>query len=90
MSDIDTVVHTPLTMETRDGLYLSIHEAALTDYPSMTLAPTGRTVLECDLVPWSDGIKVKTETPFVTPWRTIQITETAGELITSYLILNLN
>ncbi|MCH7938531.1 MAG: glycoside hydrolase family 97 protein [Candidatus Marinimicrobia bacterium] len=90
VSDIDTVVHTPLTMETRDGLYLSIHEAALTDYPSMTLAPTGRTVLECDLVPWWDGIKVKTETPFVTPWRTIQIAETAGDLITSYLILNLN
>ena len=89
VSDIDTV-HTPLTLETKDGLYLSIHEAALTDYPSMTLARTGSTVLECDLVPWSDGTKVKTKTPFVTPWRTIQIAETAGDLITSYLILNLN
>ncbi|MFQ6615349.1 MAG: glycoside hydrolase family 97 protein [Fidelibacterota bacterium] len=89
ISRMDTV-HTPLTMETRDGLFLSIHEAALTDYSSMTLARTGRTKLECDLVPWSDGTKVKTTTPFVTPWRTVQISEQAGDLITSYLILNLN
>ena len=89
VSAMDTV-HTPLTMETGDGLFLSIHEAALTDYASMTLARTEATTLECDLVPWSDGIKVKTAVPFVTPWRTIQISETAGDLITSYLILNLN
>lgn len=89
VSKIDTV-HTPLTLETGDGLFLSIHEAALTDYASMTVARTGGTALECDLVPWSDGTKVKTEAPFVTPWRTIQITPTAGDLITSYLILNLN
>ncbi len=89
VSEMDTV-HTPLTMETEDGLFISIHEAALTDYSSMTLARTKETDLECDLVPWSDGTKVKTEVPFVTPWRTIQIAETAGDLITSYLILNLN
>ncbi|NOZ03190.1 MAG: glycoside hydrolase family 97 protein [FCB group bacterium] len=89
VSEIDTV-HTPFTMETKDGLFLSIHEAALTDYSSMTLARKNKTDLECDLVPWSDGTKVKRETPFVTPWRTIQIAETAGDLITSYLILNLN
>jgi alpha-glucosidase len=83
-------VHTPLTMETRDGLYLSIHEAALTDYSSMTLQTNGGTVLSCDLVPWSDGTKVKARTPFVSPWRTIQIAETPGGLIASHLILNLN
>ncbi|MBN4080798.1 glycoside hydrolase family 97 protein [Caldithrix abyssi] len=89
VSLIDTV-HTPFTMKTDDGLFLSIHEAALTDYASMTLSFKSGTKLECDLVPWSDGIKVKTKTPFMTPWRTIQITESAGDLITSYLILNLN
>jgi len=83
-------VHTPLTMETQDGLFLSIHEAALTDYASMTLVRTGEDVLECDLVPWADGVKVRGATPMVTPWRTIQIAESAGDLITSYLILNLN
>ena len=36
VSAIDTV-HTPFTMETEDGLFLSFHEAALTDFASMTL-----------------------------------------------------
>ena len=83
-------VHTPLTMETADGLFLSIHEANLTDYASMTLAGSDNNTLLCDLVPWSDGVKVRTSTPHQTPWRTIQIAENAGDLITSYLILNLN
>ena len=83
-------VHTPLTIRTADGTYLSLHEAALTDYASMTLQSDGRGVLHCDLVPWSDGAKVKARTPFVSPWRTIQIADTPGGLITSYLILNLN
>lgn len=87
-------VHTPLTMRTGTGLYLSIHEAALSDYASMTLVPGDDQrpayTLECDLVPWSDGTKVKTAAPLRTPWRTIQIAETPGDLITNYLILNLN
>jgi len=83
-------VHTPLTMETADGLFLSIHEAALTDYASITLVVAEDNTLLCDLVPWSNGVKVKAHTPHQTPWRTIQIAENAGDLITSYLILNLN
>jgi alpha-glucosidase len=89
LAELDTV-HTPLTMETADGLFLSIHEADLTDYASMTLASAGGNVLKCDLVPWSDGVKVRASTPFRTPWRTIQVADEPGELITSYLILNLN
>lgn len=30
-------VNTPVTMKSDDGLYLSFHEAALTDYAGMTL-----------------------------------------------------
>jgi alpha-glucosidase len=89
ISSIDTV-HTPLTIETSDSLVLSIHEAALVNYASMTLASTGNHVLKCDLTPWSNGTKVKVQTPFSTPWRTIQIAENAGELVTSTMILNLN
>jgi len=89
ISAIDTV-HTPITLETTNGLYLSFHEAALTDYASMTLVRKNNYTLKCDLVPWSDGVKVKTETPMKTPWRSIQIADTPGGLITSYLILNLN
>ncbi len=84
------VVHTPLTMETKDGIFLSIHEAALADYAAMTLKNTGGNVLEADLVPWLDGSKVKGSSPLKTPWRTIQVARKPGDLITSYLILNLN
>lgn len=89
ISKLDTV-HTPLTLETSDGLYLSVHEAALTDYASMTLEHTRGHTLKCNLIPWSDGVRVYGAAPFVTPWRTIQIADTPGGLITSYLILNLN
>ncbi len=89
LNAIDTV-HTPFTIETRDGIYLSIHEASLYDYASMTIAKTRPTRLKCDLVPWSDGVKVKSSTPMQTPWRTIQIARTPGDLIVSTLILNLN
>jgi len=83
-------VHTPLTMRTDEGLHLSIHEAALYDYSSMTLLGGRNGVLEANLVPWSDGVKVRGSAPFKTPWRTVQIADDAGGLITSNLILNLN
>jgi len=83
-------VHTPLTMETESGVFLSIHEAALVDYAAMTLENRGGNVLKAVLVPWSDGVLVRGAAPFRSPWRTIQIGDDAGELVTSYLILNLN
>ncbi|GAB4578285.1 MAG: glycoside hydrolase family 97 protein [Anaerolineales bacterium] len=83
-------VLTPLTMQTADGLYLSIHEAALVNYSSMALLPEDNLVLKATLYPWSDGVLVRGQTPLKTPWRTIQIAEKPGDLITSYLILNLN
>ena len=85
-----TKVHTPITFETKDGLYLSIHEAALTDFASMALWRREGNTFEADLVPWSDGIKVRAPGPIVSPWRTIQIADTPGGLIDNYLILNLN
>jgi len=86
-------VQTPLTMETRDGrTFLVIHEANLVDYARMNLAGQrgeSRT-LEADLAPMADGIKVRGKTPFVTPWRTIQLADRATELAPSVLGLNLN
>lgn len=83
-------VHTPLTLETESGLYVSIHEANLTDYAAMTLAVDVGSRLRCDLVPWSDGRKVVARAPFSTPWRTIQIAERPGDLVASPLHLALN
>ncbi|MDA3905526.1 MAG: glycoside hydrolase family 97 protein [Bacteroidales bacterium] len=83
-------VNTPVTLKTDDGLYLSFHEANLTNYSGMTLAVKDDFILQSELVPALDGNTVKVQTPFITPWRTIQIAEKAGDLISSNLILNLN
>lgn len=82
--------NTPLTMQTKNGLFLSIHEASLLDYAGMTLIPQGQNTLTADLVPWPNGDKVRTQLPFKTPWRSIQITDAPGKLIESNLIVNLN
>lgn len=89
LSETDSV-QTPFTMEAKDGTCISIHEAALIDYPSMALENKGNYKLKACLYPWSDGVKVKTRTPMKSPWRTIQIADSPGGLIESYLILNLN
>jgi len=76
----ENAVNTPVTMKTDEGLYLSFHEANLTDYAGMTLKIfKEQLLLQSELV-GSDrlGYKVKRNTPFETPWRTIQISETAG------------
>jgi len=86
-------VQTPLTMQTRDGrTYLVIHEANLVDYARMNLRTQrleDRT-LHADLAPYADGIKVRGRTPFVTPWRTVQVADRATDLAPSVLGLNLN
>src|SRR6266850_88336 len=86
-------VQTPLTMETRDGrTFIVIHEANLVDYARMFLTGPrmqSRT-LRAALAPYADGIKVRGRTPFVTPWRTIQLADRATDLAPSLLGLNLN
>ncbi|MHC4710259.1 MAG: glycoside hydrolase family 97 protein [Planctomycetota bacterium] len=91
VSTLDTV-HTPLTLETRDGLHIVIHEAHLVDYAAMTLVggPEQNRTLRAHLAPWANGVKVRGRTPFVTPWRTIQLADRAADLAPSILGLNLN
>jgi alpha-glucosidase len=86
-------VQTPLTMETRDRrTFIVIHEANVADYARMFLAGRGMEsrTLRAALAPWADGIKVRGKTPFVTPWRTIQLADRAVDLAPSVLGLNLN
>ena len=82
--------HTPLTVKKENGLLISIHEANLIDYSSMTLAPKGEGILEVELYPWSDGTKVKLDKKINSPWRFIQIADNSSDLIDSDIILNLN
>jgi len=83
------LAETPLTLQS-PGLYLSIHEAALVDYASMNLKRTAERTLKADLMPWSDGVKVRKRGPFVTPWRTVLVGASPMALADSRLELNLN
>jgi len=88
----ENAVNTPVTMVGEDGLHLSFHEAALIDYSGMTLkVDTENLNLKSHLVGSENSdYKVKRSLPFHTPWRTIQITDNAPDLIASNLIVNLN
>lgn len=84
--------NTPMTFRTDDGLYGSIHEAALVDFPEMTLKSHDG-ILTAALAPDGPGNseqKAVVSGSFKTPWRTIQIGRRAVDLINSNLILNLN
>lgn len=88
----ENAVNTPVTMVGKDGIHLSFHEAALVDYSGMTLkVDTKNLNLKSNLVGSKNtDYKVKRTMPFNTPWRTIQITDNAPDLIESKLIVNLN
>lgn len=89
ISKIDNA-NTPMTFKA-GNTYASIHEAALTDFPEMTLKNVGDCQFKSELAPWPDGIKARMAgNSFKTPWRTLQIAPEAVGLINSGLILNLN
>lgn len=84
-------VQTPLMMKTADGLYINIHEAALVNYSAMNLVLDKATfTFTSHLVPDAVGNKAYLQAPAVTPWRTIIISDKAGEILSSRMILNLN
>ncbi|WP_445384069.1 glycoside hydrolase family 97 protein [Robiginitalea sp. IMCC44478] len=88
----ENAVNTPVTMKTNTGLYLSFHEADLTNYAGMTLKvdPENHRMVSELVGSERLGGKAQLSLPFNTPWRTIQIAEKAGDLIESKMTLNLN
>lgn len=88
----NNAVNTPVTMVGKNGLHLSFHEAALVDYSGMTLGVDTNNFNLKSILVGSDNkdYKVHRTLPFHTPWRTIQITDNAPDLISSNLIVNLN
>ena len=84
-------VQTSLQMKSASGLYINIHEAALVNYPCMHLIVDGKHhTLRSWLTPDAQGWKGYMQTPCHTPWRTVQVAESAVEQLASRLILNLN
>ena len=88
--DAVALAHTPMTLRLPSGTHLSLHEAALVDYAGYTLDQRRPGIFKTNLAPRSDGMRVRTKTPFVTPWRTVQVSPDAVGLLNSNLILNLN
>ena len=86
-----TGVQTSLQLKTDDGIYINLHEAALVDYPCMSLNLDDKNMIFTSwLTPDSQGEKGYMQTPCQSPWRTIMVVDDARKVLASRLILNLN
>lgn len=86
-----TTVQTALQMRTDGGLYLNIHEAACTDYPTMHLTyQENNNTFVSHLTPDARGDKGYLQTPTVSPWRTVIVGRKATNILASRITLNLN
>lgn len=84
-------VQTSLQMKSDSGIYVNIHEAALVDFPCMHLLVDCKNhSMRSYLTPDAQGYKGRIQTPFHTPWRTVQVVRSATDQLASRLILNLN
>lgn len=87
----DTGVQTALLLHTDNGVWLTIHEAALIDYSCMHLDLNDTTfVFTSFLTPDDQGKKGYMQTPCHTPWRTVQVATDAREVLANRMTLNLN
>lgn len=86
-----TGVQTALMMKTKDGIYLNLHEAALINYPAMSLNLDDKNmVFESWLTPDALGDKGYIQAPFKTPWRTVIASDDARDILASEMTYNLN
>jgi len=84
-------IQSPLMMKSDDGVYINIFEAAVVNYPVMHLnVLPNEFQLSSILVPNAIGDKAYLQTPCVSPWRTIMISDDARDIVSSKMILNLN
>lgn len=87
----DDAIQTPLLFKTADGLYISLYEAAVLNYPIMHLRlDKKKLTLQSQLTPDAVGNKAYLQTPTQTPWRTIIVSDKATDIVGSKVILNLN
>lgn len=91
---VDSCVQTSLQLKTDDGLYINIHEAACIDYATMHLkvkeTAQGGYKFVSWLTPDAEGFKGHLQTPCVSPWRTIVVSDKAEGILASRMTLNLN
>jgi len=86
-----TGVQTPMLIKTDDGIYMSLHEAALVDYSCMHLELDDKNlVFHSWLTPDARGDKGYMQAPCTSPWRTIIVSDKATDILASRITLNLN
>lgn len=88
-----TGVQTSLQMKTQEGLYINIHEAACLDYATMHLNLNDTTMtFESWLTPDATGMKGYMQTPCLSPWRTVAVSDDARDMLAdaNSMIYNLN
>ncbi len=86
-----SAVQTSLMMKTTDGLYINLHEAALLNYACMHLDyDTVNMVFKSWLTPDAVGDKGYIQSPSVSPWRTIIVSDDARDILSSKITYNLN
>ena len=90
LADLLGSAHTPFTAKLENGIYLSIHEAALYNYGAMNLKINENGILASDITPLSDHTKAHVLLPFSTPWRVVMLSNTAIGLTTNHITLALN
>ena len=89
-----TTVQTALLMQTEDGYFINLHEAACIDYATMHLTleqSEGRgMVFVSHLTPDAQGNKGHMQTPRSSPWRTVIVGRNGTDILASRMTLNLN
>lgn len=86
-----TGVQTSLMMKSDDGLYINLHEAALINYSCMHLNLDDQNMIfESWLTPDAKGDKGYIQSPSVTPWRTVMVSDDARDILASKMTYNLN
>jgi hypothetical protein len=86
-----TSVQTALMLKTDDGLYINLHEAALINYSCMHLDLDDKNmVFTSQLTPDAIGNKGYMQAPCTSPWRTVIVSDKAGDILLSHITLNLN
>ena len=86
-----TGVQTALLLHTDNGVWLTIHEAALVNYACMHLDLNDTTfVFTSHLSPDAQGMKGYMQAPCQSPWRTIQVATDAKQILANRMTLNLN
>lgn len=86
-----TGVQTALLLKYDNGLFVKLHEAACINYATMSLdLDDEKMVFVSHLTPDAQDAKGKMQTPCSSPWRTIQVSRQATELLASRMTLNLN